>query len=395
MNASESVRVIGTSIDGNEVSNSNLSVQSNSTATGDAGKLRINTKQLLVQDGAGVSAATTGEGDGGSLSINASDFVELTKSGFLVTQTDGSGDAGEMTITTDKLLVSDGAEVSASTLGGESGSIKVNANTLEITNGGGVFTSTGAGEKAGDITLKVVDNVILAGENSGLFANTFTGSTGDGGSIFIDPRTVIIRDGARVAVNSQGQGKGGDIDIFSESLTLDRAEISADTASTEKTGGDINIFSGSLTLDNKSTISAITESTDGGNITLQIDDDPLLLRSNSLISATAGNAQAGGDGGNITINAPFIIAFPNEDSDITANAFEGNGGNIDITTNAIFGIEFRDEPTLLSDFTVSSELGIDGNFALDDSGIDPTRGLIILPEEPVNTQISPDFSRHL
>lgn len=99
--------------------------------------------------------------------------------------------------------------------------------------------------------------------------------------------------------------------------------------------------------------------------------------------------------GNITINAPFIIAFPNEDSDITANAFEGNGGNIDITTNAIFGIEFRDEPTLLSDFTVSSELGIDGNFALDDSGIDPTRGLIILPEEPVNTQISPDFSRHL
>src|SRR3712207_8808007 len=42
---------------------------------------------------------------------------------------------------------------------------------------------------------------------------------------------------------------------------------------------------------------------------------------------------AGGDGGNININADFVVAVPKEDSDITANAFNGRGGNINITTD--------------------------------------------------------------
>ncbi|MEO1373885.1 MAG: hypothetical protein AAFW70_06115 [Cyanobacteria bacterium J06635_10] len=62
-----------------------------------------------------------------------------------------------------------------------------------------------------------------------------------------------------------------------------------------------------------------------------------------------------------------------ENSDINANAFQGNGGNIAIAkrmlcrliaTPGLFGISFRDETTDFSDITASSEFGIDGNFTV-------------------------------
>ncbi|PAX51442.1 S-layer family protein [Brunnivagina elsteri] len=103
---------------------------------------------------------------------------------------------------------------------------------------------------------------------------------------------------------------------------------------------DINVNTGSIRLDNKSAIASLTNSGNGGNIFLDINDF-LVLRNSSNISTTAGLQQFGGDGGNITINIPFIIAAPGENSNIAANAFTGKGGQINITTQGIFGIEPR------------------------------------------------------
>ncbi|MEW6492918.1 MAG: S-layer family protein, partial [Cyanobacteriota bacterium] len=104
----------------------------------------------------------------------------------------------------------------------------------------------------------------------------------------------------------------------------------------------------------------------------------------STISTTAGTAQAGGDGGNITIDANLIVAVPKENSDITANAFEGRGGNINITTQGIFGLEFRENLTPLSDITASSEFGVDGAVEINTPGVDPSRGLAALPTNLVD-----------
>lgn len=68
--------------------------------------------------------------------------------------------------------------------------------------------------------------------------------------------------------------------------------------------------------------------------------DLLLMRDNSQISTSAGTARAGGDGGNIDINAQLVAAT--ENSDIRANAFEGKGGNIDIDASSVFGFEESD-----------------------------------------------------
>jgi large exoprotein involved in heme utilization and adhesion len=119
----------------------------------------------------------------------------------------------------------------------------------------------------------------------------------------------------------------------------------------------------------------------GANVSLQLAED-LLMNNESRISATAFDAA---NGGNVTINTRFIIAFPPkgpEGSDIIANAFLGNGGRVNVTAQSLFGIDFRKRLTPFNDITASSEFGNQGVVAINILGVDPARGLGNLPAEP-------------
>ncbi|AFY58695.1 hypothetical protein Riv7116_6353 [Rivularia sp. PCC 7116] len=93
-----------------------------------------------------------------------------------------------------------------------------------------------------------------------------------------------------------------------------------------------------------------------------------------VVTATAGD----GNAGKLDITAEQIIINQ-----------QGNGGNINIATPGLFGIDFRDKRSLMpsalrntpqSDITASSEFGVDGDFNLDLTAVDPNNGLIELPE---------------
>ncbi|MGF2036843.1 MAG: filamentous hemagglutinin N-terminal domain-containing protein [Nostoc sp. CmiVER01] len=353
----------------------------NSGTEGNAGGVLIKTGSLEVTNGARLDASTEGKGDAGSVSIIASDTIKFDGEGskygylsgaFSEVKPGAKGNAGGISITTDSLEVTNGAQVSASTFGkGNAGSVSIIANTFEASNGSQVSTITSGESDAGNITFQIKDNITLSGLKTGLFANTSEGSIGNGGSIIIDPTIMTIRDGAAIAVDSQGEGIGGNIQLAADFLTLDRG-----------------------------TISAATRSNTGGDITLNLQK-LLFLRDRSKITTTAGIEQFGGNGGNITINAPngFIVAVPNENSDITANAFTGSGGRVDIQATGIYGIEFRESPTSLSDITASSEFGRQGTVELNTPDVDPNNGLVQLPITPVDTQVtqgcySPDYAQN-
>jgi large exoprotein involved in heme utilization and adhesion len=127
-------------------------------------------------------------------------------------------------------------------------------------------------------------------------------------------------------------------------------------------------------LSDRGSITASAKSGEGGNINLQVQDT-VLMRRGSQVSFEAGGI---GNGGNITINAPFIIGL--ENSDIIANAVEGRGGNIEITTQGIFGLAYRPQLTSNSDITASSEFGVNGTVDINNFGVDPSSGLVELPE---------------
>ena len=369
------------------IDRSTVSSAVEASGIGNGGNVDVNTRSLSLTNGAALSSSTSGQGNAGRIAVVSSQAVFLNNSSIstavnstatanqpatieiatnqlalenhasITANTIGNGPAGNISLNADQVRIGSSSEISAATGGGAGGSIRVTANSFTASSGGKLVTTTSGSSDAGNISLLVRKDITLTGVGSGLFANTSPNSSGNGGSIFIDPLSVTIQDGAGIAVNSAGEGAGGDIKIIADTLTLnERAFISAETASNQ-----------------------------GGNITLNVRD-LLLMRHNSLISATAGTEGAGGDGGNITINARFIVGVPKENSDITANAFQGRGGNITITTNGIFGLAFRNQLTPLSDITASSQFGLDGTFTLNTPGIDPTSGLNELPEALVDAE---------
>ena len=175
------------------------------------------------------------------------------------------------------------------------------------------------------------------------------------GSLTITTDNLTINNDSEVTVSSFGLGNAGDIDIKAQNILLDHSSrLLAETASGE-----------------------------GGNIRLDVDQF-LNLRRDSSISTTAGTAGGLGNGGNIDINALFIITVPTENSDIIANAFLGQGGNINIDVAGVFGIEEREKLTPLSDITASSQFGQVGNVGINRPDVDPQRSLVKLPDEVVD-----------
>lgn len=364
ISASESIELIGSGGLDNELNFSTVTAKSE--GPGNSGNINIETQRLIVRDGADISVTAFGDGKSGELFVNASESIELigarsssdgsqfSRSG-LFAATEGTQDGGNLTVITPRLVVKDGARISTSTRGSGQGE-----------NSGG---------QGGDLRV-ISESVELSGTSadgrfpSGLFALSgeerptipATAATGDGGNLSIKTGRLSIRDGAEVSVSAQGEGVAGNIKIITDSIQLDNGTITGETASGE-----------------------------GGDITLRVQD-LLLMRNNSMISTTAGTAQDGGNGGKIVIDAEngFIVAVPNENSDIAANAFKGNGGTVEITAQGIFGIEPRQDPTPLSDITASSSGGgVDGEVDINIlTGIDPRSSLNNLEEEPIEIDLT-------
>jgi filamentous hemagglutinin family protein len=273
---------------------------SNTNTSSRGGNITVNARSLTVRDGGAIDARTTAIGNGGTISITG-DQLSLQSGGQINAVTTGSGDGGTILLKTDHVQIT-GSDPTYATRLAQFG------------------TQTDIYGKAR------VGNPSAA---SGIFASSQ--SSGDGGTIDLRARTVGLSQGGEISVTSQGTGDGGQIDITSGNLTLDRANIVAKT-----------------------------ESGEGGNISLSIQR-LLTLRHNSQISATANGT---GNGGNIKITSDgFILAIPRENSDITANAVRGRGGNIQITTQAMFGISPYAPPEW-SNITASSQFGLDGTVQL-------------------------------
>jgi large exoprotein involved in heme utilization and adhesion len=187
------------------------------------------------------------------------------------------------------------------------------------------------------------------------------------------------------------EGNGGNLNITAHYLSVTNGAIlSATSVGQDRSAGNLQLTAHSILLDNEGRLSARTASGNGGNITLQVED-VLLLRNNSNISTNAGFEGTGGDGGNITIDAGFIIAVPQEDSNITANAYQGRGGKISITTQGIFGIDYREGLTSLSNITASSDFGLSGVVEISRLAIDPSQALTSLSTDLVDRTAMIDY----
>ena len=326
-----------------------------SEGSGSGGDIVVEANNLALFNQATIEASTQRTGDGGSIELSATDFILIDGEGtgiFGSAGFDSEGNGGTINLNSPSVIMSDHGTISAVSEGsGSGGNIVVEANDLALFNQATIEASTQGAGNAGNIKLTVADSILIDGEGTGIFGNGGDNSTGIGGSINIDPESVLISNGGIISVSNTGTGAGGNILLIADNLTLDDGEITAGTNNAE-----------------------------GGDITLEIADI-LLLRDGSLISAEASEQ---GNGGNVNISTQFLVAFPQQDSNISANASQGDGGNVDITARRIYGIQFRQTTTNLSDITASSDFGLSGTVTINQPDVEPERGVIELPEEVVD-----------
>ncbi|MBT9317892.1 two-partner secretion domain-containing protein [Leptothoe spongobia] len=304
---------------------------------GQAGDIAIDVGRLQLYNGGSIRSNLAGIGQAGNISIQATevtvsdpqvDVTTLLPGGITVAVgSNAIGLGGNVNLTADRLRLFDGGQLSSASSGqGTAGSVNLTVNSIDVQ---GISPSLVNGES--------LPSSITASANSSFNA----------GSVNIESDSLQVRDGAQVTVSNTGSGNAG----------------------------NLNANARTIFLDNGGSLSAEVNGGGQGNIYLQATDT-LVLRHGSNITT---NAQGTSTGGNINIDARFIAAVPSENSDIVANAVQGAGGNIQITTDGIFGLEFRPQVTPESDITASSEFGVSGTVTINDFSLDPSSGLVELP----------------
>ncbi|MBE9144286.1 beta strand repeat-containing protein [Planktothrix mougeotii] len=380
--AAESVEVSGTQRIANFPSGLFTNVQPG--VTGDGGDLTIETGRLIVKDGGVVAAGTFSRGDSGNVMIRASESVEVrgfgadsTSVSGIVTQVffpETTGNGGNLTIETKRLIVEDGAVVAVGTFGvGNAGNLMVRASeSIEA-----------RGETA--------DGLLF----SGLYASSLgEKATGAPGNITIETGRLILQDGGTVTVRSESLEPAGTLNIKADSINLDN--LGSINANTQGGGGSIELRSPILTLNNSSITTNATGGDSGGDINLQ--GELLLLQNNSTLTTNALGSNATGGNINLNLNNGFLVGL--ENSDITANAEQSRGGQIAINAQGIFGatprtrsqlqaslkteeanaLDPRQLPT--SDITAISQQGgpqLEGIVTVNTPDFDPSSGLVELP----------------
>ncbi|NER35027.1 MAG: filamentous hemagglutinin N-terminal domain-containing protein [Oscillatoria sp. SIO1A7] len=351
IDASDSIDILGFSAINPLSPSAIASVTLNS---GRAGNVDISTNRLRLEDGGGLGTITFSSGDGGFLGIRANAVevigINLTASSpsAISSSTFGNGRAGNITIETGSFFVGDAGTVSASNVNsGNAGSITIDAtNFVEV-----------SGRTVGSINPSQIESSAIIRDE--VFRQAFglpLVPEGNSGDVTINTPELRVNNGGLVNVRNDGSGNSGNLSINANSILLDSR------------GG----------------LLASTESGEGGNIIVNANNS-LIMRRNSFIAAEAGGT---GNGGNLRINADVLAAL--ENSDIAADAFEGAGGNIAINSAGIFGTQFREAPTANSDITASSQFGVSGTVTINNPEIDPSSGLVELPEaigDPTNKVI--------
>ncbi|WNZ47745.1 filamentous hemagglutinin N-terminal domain-containing protein [Leptolyngbya boryana CZ1] len=418
------------------------------TQSGQGGMINLQAREIRIVNGTILNSAfRDSTGAAGDLNIQA-DLLTLREGSAITTSTFGQGNSGNITLKIrDALVLAETPKgsinqtvIASNALGGErgrAGNITIETGRLALTDGAGISTGSSGtsgqrlisqiGGQGGNLTIFAMESIELSGISEVLangtqttsYLGTGTATTSPGGNLFIQAPVVRVLDGAAISAGSAGLGRVGNLTINAKRVevsgrkndSVSRIEASTGNSATfpsnpivfadagdlnlnvqelllreggtitvENSGtgkaGNLRIVANRIYLDRAASINARTGDAGGGNVNLR--SRLILLRRGSNIQTDANRS----NGGNITINSGLLLAVPSENSNITATAERGRGGNINITAQGIFGFQQSRSLTSKSDITASSSSKIlDGTVTLTTFGTEPK----VTTELPVTT----------
>ena len=395
-----------------------IRVQAQTIGPGNGGDIVFTGKRLEMSNESAFISNTYGDGNAGNIRVNASEYVRFsdnplvsTPSG-LFTNSIGSegvtpsGHAGSIQVITPRLEMTGGARISTTTgTAGRGGDVTITASDgifisgqriggpplenfgLGGSDGSGIFTRTVGTDQCGGTCGRGGDQIITTGrlmlQNGGILDSGTTGNH-NGGDIRVNASEDVLLSGtlndgtpsgifSRTIGTDPGSGAGGNITLTAgQSVTLSNGASVSASSTGPGNAGDISINAG-LQFDMRdSSVKTEAAQASGGNIDIQSVDRVRLVNS-SISTSVLGGA---GSGGNITID-PNVVVLQN--SQIIAQAIQGNGGNITIFTPLFLA----DSTSLVS---ASSQFGLNGTVTIQSPTSNLSESLGTLSSKPLQAQ---------
>ncbi|MBR8841134.1 MAG: S-layer family protein, partial [Stigonema ocellatum SAG 48.90 = DSM 106950] len=271
LNASDRV-----SLDGDK---SGVYNTANSNAMGDSGGISITTGTLSLTNGAQLNTSTSGQANAGDIILEARDGVSLTNGAQLNTSTSGQANAGDIIleagdrvsfnnssvftsagetatgkggnlyIKSGDISFDNGTILILATCGkGDAGNATITTRSLSLTDGSLLTASSkNSAGKAGNISIENAEFVSLSGNNpinrrsTEISSDTRSTSTGSGGNITIDAAKVSVSNGAIINARTTSSGTGGSITINSKTFEATNGGELISTTSGRASAGNITV----------------------------------------------------------------------------------------------------------------------------------------------------------
>ena len=325
-------------------------------AQNNSGEINLVGKNITLTGGAFINVSNVTNINSPGIFIKSQNLFLGTSDNSIASIAEGTVDGTDILIETETLSQKSNNGINiigaVSDSSGEPGDLIINAEDIDIV----------GNEQLGDVPF----------DARSIFINGFlseASSNGNSGNIIINTDRLSVSTFSVISATNIGGGDAGNIEINAKQIILDKSAIFTDS------------FRGNA-----------------GNINLKVAET-LQLRNNGEISTSTApafnnipddiTATIGGRGGNINIEAGFVVAPPTENSDIVANAINGRGGEIKIDALGIFGIEPNTRLTPLSDITAFSRQNpeLNGTTTIDIPEQNIGRETLNIPLPAVDTTI--------
>ncbi|VEP15572.1 Filamentous hemagglutinin family N-terminal domain [Hyella patelloides LEGE 07179] len=320
------------------------------SGNGNSGDINISTNNLLLSRNGQINSTIFSQGNAGNISIDAN-VITMGEPGNLMvapsnirsvvfnsdsipTDVDIEPNeirAGDITINTGSLSITDGADINAgisSDSVGNGGNININATESIFMNGTGII-----------IDRETLDELEVA---SNINSDIFPGGMGNTGNLTINTPQLSLTNRAFISADVRGTGDSGNIEVNSEQLSLtNRTFISATIfEGGQGTAGSLDISATDSVelLDDSSIVANIAEGGEGSGGNLFLETRNLLATDGSQIgTSTFGEGNAGSTTIRVTDTIELIGLSETGRSGLFASALveDGTGGDIVVSTGEL------------------------------------------------------------
>ncbi|MGD9733117.1 MAG: filamentous hemagglutinin N-terminal domain-containing protein, partial [Desulfamplus sp.] len=229
-------------------------------STGDAGTIIITVSNLLVLlNNAQISTATYSEGDAGEIKINAGNLRidnnnEIINAKFTGIWSDAypssQGAAGSVDVTVSGLLeLLNEGQISSDTYGeGDAGEVIVNADDIIMKNWGYIGSAAYKNSKGyvGNIkinadSIKLTDNSMISIEALQTLAEDKLAELYDNGTIYLNTKLITLNNKSAITSGSWYNAPASDINIEADVIVLKNSVITTSADGENGDGGNIQI----------------------------------------------------------------------------------------------------------------------------------------------------------